>query len=60
MLRKLSQVCGAALATAAWSDRPSTVEPVTVPAASSPNAVHHGENNAPVYWNAVARQLVGT
>ena len=59
MLRKALLPCTLALAVAACSDQPTSVEPF-VPATARTNAVHFWESNAPVYWNAVSRQLVGT
>jgi membrane-associated phospholipid phosphatase len=62
MLRRLLFPSTAALVVGvagACSDQPLAVEPVA-PTTASVNAVHFWESNAPVYWNAVARQLVGT
>ena len=60
MLRNALLPCTVALAVAACSDQPLTVEPVATSAAPLANAVHFWESNAPVYWNAVSRQLVAT
>ena len=60
MLRKALLPYTVALAVAACSDQPLAVEPVATSAAPLANAVHFWESNAPVYWNAVSRQLVAT
>jgi len=59
MFRRLLIACAVAFA-GACSEKPLTVEPVVVPTAAATDAVKFWEINAPVYWNAVARQLVGT
>lgn len=58
MLRKLLEPSIIAVAVAACSGDPLGVRPATPPPAASTNAVRSAENSAPVYWNAVARQLV--
>ena len=59
MLRRVLLSSAVALATSACSDRPTAVEPVSPPDVQAAKFVS-GERNAPVYWNAVARGLVGT
>ena len=48
----------AAVAGAACSDKPLTVEPTVAPSAARADAVKFWESNAPVYWNGMARHLV--
>jgi len=60
MLRKVLLSFGLAVVAGACSDDPLTVEPLATPSTANARAVHHWESSAPVYWNGVARQLVGT
>ena len=60
MLRSVIYSLTAAVTVAACSDRPTAVEPIAPPQAARSNAVQFRESNAPVYWNGVARQLVGS
>jgi hypothetical protein len=58
MLRNALLACAATVMVVACADQPNTVGPVVGPGAAQEDAVQFWENNAPVYWNAVARQLV--
>lgn len=60
MLRSVIYSLPVAVTVAACSDRPTAVEPIAPPQTARSNAVHFRESNAPVYWNGVARQLVGS
>ena len=60
MLRTALLACAAAVTAAACSDQPHPLSPITPPRNAQGDAVQFWENNAPVYWNAVARQLVAT
>ena len=60
MLRRFLLTATVAVAAAACADQPTAVPMRDVPAGPRPNAVHFWENSAPVYWNDLARQLVGT
>jgi len=61
MLRKAILASTLIVVAGACSD-PHTLatEPPVVPSTVNANAVHFWESNAPVYWNGVNRQLVGT
>ena len=50
----------AAVIGAACSDDPLTVEPTSLPSSAEVDAVKFWESNAPVYWNGMARHLVGS
>jgi hypothetical protein len=58
MLRNALLACAATVLVVACTDQPSAVGPVVGPGAAQYDAVHFWEDNAAVYWNAVARQLV--
>jgi membrane-associated phospholipid phosphatase len=60
MLRKILLSCTAVLVAGACSDQPLAVEQIDTPTTANTSAVKFWESNAPVYWNGVARQLVGT
>jgi len=60
MLRRALLSCALALVGGACSDQPGAVEPTAAPSTAQASAVKFWESNAPVYWNGVARQLVGT
>ncbi len=60
ILRKTLLVGTVALAAGACADSPTVVEPIALPTSAPTGKVKFWENNAPVYWNGVARELVGT
>ena len=60
MLRKVLLSSALGLVAGACSDQPTAVEPTAAPPSAQASAVKFWESNAPVYWNGVARQLVGT
>ena len=49
-----------AMAAGACTDPPTAVETVGVPHSVNAAAMHFWESNAPVYWNAVTRELVAS
>jgi len=59
MLRRLLMPWAAVIG-AACSDKPLSVEPTSLPTSAKVDAVKFWESNAPVYWNGMARHLVGT
>jgi len=58
MLRNALLACAATVMVTACADRPTAVGSIVGPSAAQDDAVQFWENNAPVYWNTVARQLV--
>jgi membrane-associated phospholipid phosphatase len=60
VFRKTLLVSAVAVTAGACADQPTAVPLRQVPDGAQPSAVHFWENSAPVYWNDLARQLVGT
>ena len=59
MRRRVVCWCAIAFVAGACSEQPTAMVPIEAPTSATANAVHYWESNAPVYWNGVARQLVG-